>query len=112
MAHTKQTARKGNNSLLKATQGRKGHGNGSGSGGGSGAGHGRGHDGNGNGNGNGNRNGDSKGKVPGGHFMKQLVLRPPPAALKWKKPYVRAFQEMQKLQRTTKLCISKYQMAR
>ena len=108
MAHTKQTERKGNNGLLKATQGGKG----CGSGGGSGPGHGRGCDGNGNGNRNRNGNGDSKGKVPGGRFMKQLEHRPPPAVPKWKKPYMKAFQEMRKLQRTTKLCISKYQMAR
>ena len=114
MAHTKQTARKGNNGLPKATQGRKGRGSGSGSGGGggtgggAGCGHGRGSD----GNRNGNRNGDGKGKVPSRHFMKQLADRPPPAAPKQKKSYVRAFQEMRKLQRTTKLCISKYQMAR
>ena len=44
--------------------------------------------------------------------MKQLEHRPPPAVPKQKKPYVRAFKEMRKLQRTTKLCISKYQMAR
>ena len=108
MAHTKQTARKGNNGLPKATQGRKG----CGGGGGPGHGCGRGGDGNRNRNGNRNGNGDSKGKVPGGRFMKQLVHRPPPAAPKQKKTYVRAFQEMRKLQRTTKLCISKYQMAR
>ena len=112
MARTKQTARKGNNGLPKATQGRKGHGCGCGSGSGgvsgTGHGHGCGRDGNGNRNGN----GDGKGKVPGGQFMKQLVHRPPPAVPKWKKLYVRAFQEMRKLQRTTKLCISKYQMAR
>ena len=110
MAHTKQTARKGNKSLPKATQGGKGHGGGSGSGSGPGHGCGCGSDGNGNRNGNGN--GDGKGKVPGGQFMKQLEHRPPPAAPKRKKPYVRAFQGMRKLQRTTKLCISKYQMAR
>ena len=102
MARTKQTARKGNNSLPKSTQGGKGRS------GGSGPGRGRGGDGNGNGNGN----GDGKGKVPGGWFMKQLEHRPPPAVPKQKKPYVRAFQEMRKLQRTTKLCLSKYQMAR
>ena len=44
--------------------------------------------------------------------MKQLEHRPPPAAPKRKKPYVRAFREMRKLEWTTKLCISKYQMAR
>ena len=58
----------------------------------------------------GNRN--AKGKVPSGRFSQQLENRPPTAAPKHKKPYVRAFQEMRKLQRTTKLCISKYQMAR
>ena len=106
MARMKQTARKGNNSLPKATQSGKGHGGGGGSV--SGTGHGHGSDGNGNGNGN----GDGKGKVPGRQFMKQLSHRSPPAVPKRKKPYVRAFQEMRKLQRTTKLCISKYQMAR
>ena len=110
MACMKQTARKGNNSLPKATQGGKGHGGGGGSGSGPGCGCGHGSDGNGNGNGNGN--GDGKGKVPGQWFMKQLAHRPPPAVLKQKKPYVRAFQEMRKLQGTMKLCISKYQMAR
>ena len=40
MAHMKQTARKGNKGLLKATQGRKGHGGGGGRG--RGHGHGRG----------------------------------------------------------------------
>ena len=58
----------------------------------------------------GNRN--AKGKVPSGRFSQQLENRPPAAAPKHKKPYVRAFQEMRKLQHTTKLCISKYQMAR
>ena len=58
----------------------------------------------------GNRN--AKGKVPSGRFSQQLENRPPAAAPKRKKPYVCAFQEMRKLQRTTKLCISKYQMAR
>ena len=104
MARTKQTARKGNNGLLKATQGGKGHGGGGGSV--SGTGRGCGHGGDGNGNGNGNGNGDGKGKVPGRQFMKQLVHRPPPAVPKWKKPYVRAFHDMRKLQRTMKLCIS------
>ena len=94
--------------MLKATQGRKGRG----SGGGSGAGHGHGRGSDGNRNGSGNGNGDGKGKVSWREFMKQLEHRPPPAVPKWKKPYVRAFQEMRKLQRTTKLCISKYQMAR
>ena len=112
MACMKQTARKGNKGLPKATQGGKGHGSGGGSVSGTGRGCGCGGDGNRNGNGNGNGNGDGKGKVPGRQFMKQLVHRPPPAVPKQKKPYVRAFQEMRKLQRTTKLCISKYQMAR
>ena len=58
----------------------------------------------------GNRN--AKGKVPSGRFSQQLENRPPAAAPKHKKPYVHAFQEMRKLQHTTKLCISKYQMAR
>ena len=92
MACMKQTARKGNKGLPKATQGGKGRGGGGG--------------------GNGNGNGDGKGNIPTGPFMKQLEPRPPPAVPKQKKPYVRSFQEMRKLQRTTKLCISKYQMAR
>ena len=58
----------------------------------------------------GNRN--AKGKGPSGRFSQQLENRPPAAAPKWKKPYVCAFQEMRKLQHTTKLCILKYQMAR
>ena len=58
------------------------------------------------------RNRNVKGNVPSGCFSQQLENRPPAAAPKWKKPYVWAFQEMRKLQRTTKLCISKYQMAR
>ena len=57
-------------------------------------------------------NGNGKRNVPSGHFSQQLENRPPAAAPKRKKPYVQAFQEMRKLQRTTKLCISKYQMAR
>ena len=114
MAHTKQTARKGNKGLPKATQGGKGHGGGGGGGGGggSGGGSGSGGDSDGNRNGNGNGNGDGNGNVPGGRFMKQLEHRPPPVVPKRKKPYVRAFKEMRKLQRTTKLCISKDQMAR
>ena len=122
MARTKQTARKSNKGLPKATkgeQGGKGGGGGigsGGSGGGSGGG-GFGSSGGGSGSGggsvggsDGNRN--TKGNVPSGHFSQQLENRPPAAARKRKKPYVRAFQEMKKLQRTTKLCISKYQMAR
>ena len=58
----------------------------------------------------GNRN--AKGNIPSGRFSQQLENRPPAAARKQKKPYVWAFQEMKKLQHTTKLCISKYQMAR
>ena len=125
MARTKQTARKSNKGLLKATKGqqggkgRKGSGGGissgrsgggssgvstGGSGGGSGGGGGA------IGSSDGNRN--TKGKVPSGHFSQQLEDRPPAVAPKQKKPYVRAFQEMRKLQHTTKLCISKYQMAR
>ena len=106
MARTKQTARKSNKGLLKVTkgaQGRKGGGGGvssGGSGGGSGGGGGA------VGGSDGNR------KVPSGRFIQQLENRPPATAPKQKKPYVRAFQEMWKLQHTTKLCISKYQMAR
>ena len=102
MALMKQTARKGNKGLPKATKGRKGRGSGSGHGCGSAGGSG----------GNGNGNGDETGNIPGGHFMQQFEHRPSPAALKQRKPYVRAFREMKKLQWTTKLCISKYQMAR
>ena len=104
MARTKQTERKTNIGLPKATMGgkggkggKRGKDGGTGSGGAVG-----GSDGNGN----------SKGKVPSGRFSQQLENRPPAAAPKRKKPYVHAFQEMRKLQRTTKLCISKYQMAR
>ena len=97
MARTKQTAQKSNKGLLKATKGKKGGKGGKGIGGGIGGS---------DGNGNGKRN------VPSGCFSQQLENRPPAAAPKWKKPYVRVFQEMRKLQHTTKLCISKYQMAR
>ena len=110
MARTKHTVRKGNKGLLKATKVRKGGGTGTGSGRGGGGGGGGGSLG-----GDRNRNGgngDRKGKVPSGHFRKQLENRPPAAAHKWKRPYVRVFQEMKKLQHMTKLCISKYQMAR
>ena len=55
---------------------------------------------------------DGNRKVLSGRFIQQLENRPPAAAPKRKKPYVWAFQEMRKLQHTTKLCISKYQMAR
>ena len=116
MARTKQTARKSNKGLPKATkgeQGRKGGrggGNGinsGGSGGGSsGISSGR------SGGGSSGGRGGAKGKVPSGRFSQQLENRPPTAAPKRKKPYVHAFQKMQKLQCTTKLCISKYQMAR
>ena len=119
MARTKQMERKTNTGLPKATMGGKGgkggRGNGGGGGGGSGsAGGGGGVGGSGSGGAvggsDGNRN--AKGKVPSGRFSQQLENRPPAAAPKRKKPYVCAFQEMRKLQRTTKLCISKYQMAR
>ena len=96
MAHMKQTARKGNKGLLKATDSRKSCGGGGGSGCGSGGGGGS--DGNGNGNGNGG-NGDGKGNIPGGRLMEQLEHRPPPAVQKWKKPYVRAFREMKNYSR-------------
>ena len=116
MARTKQTERKTNTGLPKATMGGKGKsGGGGGSGGGSGgAGGGKAVavavGGGAVGGSDGNRN--AKGKVPSGRFSQQLENRPPAAAPKRKKPYVHAFQEMRKLQRTTKLCISKYQMAR
>ena len=106
MARMKQTARKGSKGLPKATKGRKGCGA---SGGGS-SGSGSGSDGKGKGNGKGN--GDGKGKALSGWFRKQLEHRSRPAVPKRKKPYMRVFQEMRKLQKTTKLCISKYQMAR
>ena len=121
MARTKQTERKTNEGLPKATvggkggkgvKGRKGGGGGTG-GGGAGRGNGGGGSGGaGCGDGGSDGGGGSGGNVPSGRFRKQLEHRPPPAAPKRKKPYVRAFQEMRKLQRTTKLCISKYQMAR
>ena len=124
MARTKQMERKTNTGLPKATtgrkggkgrKGRKGSGSGSGSGGSSGSAGGGGGGGGGGsggavGSSDGNRN--AKGKVPSGRFSQQLENRPPAAAPKRKKTYIRAFQEMRKLQSTTKLCISKYQMAR
>ena len=124
MARTKQMERKTNTGLPKATMGGKGGkgrkggksgGGGGGSGRGSGGAGGRGRVGGGGSGGavggsDGNRN--AKGKVPSGRFSQQLENRPPAAAPKHKKPYVCAFQEMWKLQHTTKLCISKYQMAR
>ena len=122
MARTKQTARKSNKGLPKVTrgeQGGKGGGGGIGSGrsgggsGGSGFGGSGGSSsssGGGVGGSDGNRN--AKGNVLSGCFSQQLENRPPATAPKQKKPYVQAFQEMKKLQRTTKLCISKYQMAR
>ena len=126
MARTKQMERKTNTGLPKATMGGKGgKGRKGGKGGGGGGGGGRGSGGAGGrggvggggsgsgsavGSSDGNRN--AKGKVPSGRFSQQLENRPPAAAPKHKKPYVCAFQEMWKLQHTTKLCISKYQMAR
>ena len=110
MAHTKQMERKTNTGLPKATIGRKVGKGGKGSGSGSGSGSGRGSGCAGGGGGVGGSGGGSGGAV--GHFSQQLENRPPAAAPKHKKPYIRAFQEMLKLQRTTKLCISKYQMAR
>ena len=107
MALTKQMAWKSIKGLPKVTKGkkggkgRKGSGSGVSSGGGGG-----GSSGGGIGSSDGNRN------VPSGRFSQQLENRPPAAAPKQKKPYVWAFQEMRKLQHTTKLCISKYQMAR
>ena len=121
MARTKQMARKSNKGLPKVTkgaQGRKGRkGGGSGvssgrSGGGSG-GVSSGRSGGGSGGGGGGvGSSDRNRKVPSGRFIQQLENRPPAAAPKRKKPYVQAFQQMRKLQRTTKLCISKYQIAR
>ena len=99
----KQTARKGNKGLPKATIGRKGHGSGSDSGGGGGSG------------GNGNRNGgngDRTGNIPGSLFRQQMEHRLPPAVPKQRKLYVGAFRQMKILQLTMNLCISKYQMAR
>ena len=109
MARTKQTARKSNKGLPKATKGAKGGKGGKGGDGGISSGRSGGGSG-----GGGSAIGGSDGnrKVPSGRFIQQLENRPPTAAPKRKKPYVRAFQEMRKLQRTTKLCISKYQMAR
>ena len=113
MARTKQMAWKSNKGLPKVTkgeQGRKGRKGGDGgissgrsgsSSGGGGGGSGGGVD-----SSDGNRN--AKGNIPSGRFSKQLDIRPPAAAPKWKKPYVQAFQEMRKLERTTKLCILKY----
>ena len=109
MAHTKQTAWKSNKGLLKATKGKKGGKGRKGSGTGVSSGRGGGIGG-GIGSSDGNRN--AKGNILSGRFSQQLENRPPAAAPKRKKPYVRAFQEMRKLQHTTKLCISKYQMAR
>ena len=115
-------AQKSNKGLLKATKGEQGgkgsggcsgsggSGGGSGGGGFGGSGGSSSSGGSGMGGSDGNRN--AKGNVPSGRFSQQLENRPPAAAPKRKKPYMRAFQEMKKLQRTTKLCISKYQMAR
>ena len=121
MARTKQMARKSNEGLPKVTKGEQGGKGGRGSGSGissgrsGGSSSGRSGGGSGGGGGaiggsDGNRN--TKGKVPSGRFSQQLENRPPAAAPKHKKPYIRAFQEMWKLQHTTKLCILKYQMAR
>ena len=107
--------------MTKGEQGGKGGGSGggvgsggsggsSGGGGFGGSGGGSSSSGSGVGSSEGNRN--AKGNVLSGRFRQQLENKPPAAAPKWKKPYVRAFQEMKKLQCTTKLCISKYQMAR
>ena len=115
MARTKQMAWKSNKGLQKVTKGDwgekggKGGGGGISSGGSGGSSSGIGSCG-GIGSSDGNRN--AKGNILSGCFSQQLENRPPAAAPKWKKPYMRAFQEMRKLQRITKLCISKYQMAR
>ena len=105
-ARTKQMARKSNKGLPKATKGAKG---GKGSEGGVSSGRSGGSSGGGGGAVGGS---DGNRKVPSGRFIQELKNRPPAAVPKWKKPYVRAFQEMRKLQHTTKLCILKYQMAR
>ena len=104
-------ARKSNKGLPKATKGKKGGKGRKGSGAGISSGRGGG-SGSGGGIGSSDRNRNAKGNVLSGCFSQQLENRPPAAAPKWKKPYVWAFQEMRKLQHTTKLCISKYQMAR
>ena len=109
----KETARKSNKGLPKVTKGTQGGKGGKGSGSGLSSGRSGGSSGGGGsavGGSDGNRN--AKGKVLSGRFSQQLENRPPAAAPKGKKPYVQAFQEMRKLQLTTKLCISKYQMAR
>ena len=107
MARTKEMARKSNKSLPKVTKGKKGRKGGKGSGSGISSG-----GGGGSGSGSGVGGSDRNRNVLSGCFSQQLENRPPAAAPKQKKPYVWAFQEMRKLQRTTKLCISKYQMAR
>ena len=113
MACTKQTAWKSNKGLPKATKGEQGRKGGKGSGGGVSNGRsGGGSGGGGVGIGSSDRNRNAKGNIPSERFSQQLENRPPAAAPKRKKPYVRALQEMRKLQHTTKLCISKYQMAR
>ena len=101
MARTKQTARKSNKGLLKATKGkqggkgRRGGGDGvsSGRSAGSSSGVSSGGSGGGIGGGGGavdgsDRNRNAKGKVPSGCFSQQLENRPPAAAPKCKKPYI------------------------
>ena len=92
MALTKQTARKSNKGLLKATKGEKGRKGRKGSGSGISSGRdGGGGGGIGIGIGGSDRNRNAKGNILSGHFSQQLENRPPAAAPKWKKPYVRAF---------------------
>ena len=117
MARTKQTPRgrrgRGRGRGLPIAR-KEGNGNGNGNG-----------NSNGNGNGNGNGSGRGTGTPPGrghGHgtgtppgcFVQPSMSdnKPDPPVQKRKKPYVRAFQQIRQLQRTTKLCISKYQMTR
>ena len=67
----------------------------------------------GNSNGNGNESGHGTGTPPG-HFVQPSSSdnKPDPPVQKRKKQYVRAVQHIRQLQRTTKLCISKYQFTR
>ena len=114
MARTKQTPRgRGRGRGLPVAR-REGNGNGN-----NGNGNGNGNNGNGNGNDNGNSNDNGNGNgsgrgrgTPPGRFVEQSENKPDPPVRRRKKPYVGVFQQIRKLQRTTKLCISKYQMTR
>ena len=53
-----------------------------------------------------------RGGHPPGQFTEKLTNRPAPVVRKRKKPYFRVFQEMKKLQKSTSLIISKFQMTR